>query len=194
MFNIADLHNPGADVCYNQQVLRDVTAGNYEQRRTRVCVHDLLLVACGKQVRLMNIPNTHAVLVDGSLLSHAVSNGVSNAAKYGRCFDTLVRSLHSDLLSSFLAAKLKRQRASLLSQLRKIVLRANLMRSWWLSSKTKKVIQMPTASFCLHATPATASNLVQSALYYHNNLRAQDMVPPLSIVVPCSWVEKAIWR
>ena len=90
MLNIADLRNPGADVCYNQQVLRDVTAGKYQQQQTRVDVYNLLLVACGKQVRLMNTPNEHAVLVDGILLSHAVSNGVSNAAKYGRCFDALV--------------------------------------------------------------------------------------------------------
>ena len=84
------MRDPGADVCYDQQVLRDVTAGEYQQRRTRVSVHDLLLVACGKQVCLINTPNTPAVLLDGSLLSHAVSNGVSNAEKYGRCFDVVV--------------------------------------------------------------------------------------------------------
>ena len=77
--------NQGAEVCYEQQVLRDLTAGTAEQKITAVDIHRLLETACGRQVRLINEEiDARVLLLDGSLTNHAVSNGISNAAKYGR--------------------------------------------------------------------------------------------------------------
>ena len=76
--------NLGSEVCYNQQVLRDITSERYQQKASPTCIYDMLANVCARQVRMLNTePEKRVVLVDSNLATHIVSNGVSNAAKYG---------------------------------------------------------------------------------------------------------------
>lgn len=75
--------NLGVDVCYDQQVLRDITADCYQLKPSATCIHALLKHICARQVRLLNEADETVIMVDSNLTSHCVNNAVSNAAKYG---------------------------------------------------------------------------------------------------------------